>query len=376
MALPSYQVVVIDPTSGDVTNIYDNTAFIDLRYSRVLNGIGLLALLLPGTDLNYETFTLDSLIEVQRTDPATGALIVEDTYFCRLRERYRDDRIERVVIGGVSLNHLLMRRVVRPEDDPAVAGGYSTKDGPADTVIRAYVREQAADLASAARQFPGFTVNSVAGSGQPVGARLRYENLLDVVEDLSKRGQVDFQIRRTTGASMALTIGRAGVDRTKTTNYPNAPWVGLDPRRGNLTNPTLTEDRKEERNYIYALGQGQGDTRIVLAIAGATVYDSPFNRIEFAQDVRNVEKGDALALLTAAQAELAKRVIRLGFEFEPLGVEPGNIYRLDWDVGDSITVIWSGVDRDLRVTDVEISASGQSQDGETLKIGLEDLETS
>ena len=164
MALPSYQVVVIDPTSGDVTNIYDNTAFIDLRYSRVLNGIGLLALVLPGTDLNYETFTLDSLIEVQRTDPATGALIVEDTYFCRLRERYRDDRIERVVIGGVSLNHLLMRRVVRPEDDPAVAGGYSTKDGPADTVIRAYVREQAADLASAARQFPGFTVNSVAAA--------------------------------------------------------------------------------------------------------------------------------------------------------------------------------------------------------------------
>lgn len=371
MSLASYQIVCISPFTGETTIVYDSTAFIDLRYSRELNDIGLLAMTLPGSDLNYSIFSLDTLVEVRRTDPQTGDLAVEETYLARLRHRYRTDDDEFVVIGGVSLNHLLLRRIVDPDDDPLAAGGYSTKAGFTSEVIRDYIREQAADQASADRRFPGLTVPAVAGIGQQAGARLRYEVLLDAMKDLAARGSIDFWTRRTSGANMQVEIGVIGADRTKTTHDPvGQEWLGLSPQRGNLTRPSLREDRKDEANFVYALGQGQGTSRTVLKVAGAGVADSPYNRVEFSQDIRNAEKGDALTLLTAAQAELASRISPLEFKFEPNGFEAGNVYRRDWDIGDLVTIFWGDVMRDIRITGVEINVS---EDGEELQISVKEL---
>ncbi len=368
MTLPQYQVQLLSPYTADVLAIFDSAFFYDIRYSRVLNDVGALAFTLPWRADFPNIFVLDAFLEVQRANPLTGALAREDTYLCRLTHRYRDESEERYVVGALSLNHLLQRRIIDPDDDPLQAGGYSTKAGAADTVMREYAMEQIGPSASADRRMPGLSISSVAGLATNCGARLRHEVLLNVLQDFSVRGETDFQINRQTGTALELFVGTMGTNKSQTANYPGGAFVMLNPARGNLRNPSLKFDRKEERNFCYALGQGQGEKRIVIKVIGDGTGDSPYNRIEFTQDIRNVEKGDALGIYTAAQAALWNAKPKIEFEFEPSESAPGNQYRFDWDLGDIVTVAWENQRQDLRIAGVELNITST---GEDIKITLE-----
>lgn len=366
--LADYQVLVFSCTTGALLRIFDPQAFYDLRYNRALNDVGALVMTFPFTSDLPTLFAKDNLIEVQRTSPITGQLVVEETYFTRLTHRFREGREERYIVGGMSLNHLIGRRVIDPADDPAGAGGYSTKAGAADTIMRAFAREQMGDLASAARRFASFTIDLVPGTGFNTGKRARYDNLLKTFQELASQGQTDFIVHRTTANNLVLTILPIGQNKTRTANYPFHAFTQFDPNRGNLSNPSLSIDAKQEQNFCYALGQGQGDTRIVSRVPGDTIGDSPYNRIEFTTDARQSDRSDPYYLLTAARAALQENQASRDFTFEPIPEASGAIYNLDWTLGDKITATWDDESIDLRVTDVEISIG---EDGESIKAKLE-----
>lgn len=362
MTLPVYQIVVLDRDDGSVRVVFDTTRTFDIRYSLALNDVGLIAFSISADDAFAEQFELDDIIEVYRTDPTSDNLTREESYFLRSTQRFRQNDDEIIVIGGMSLNHLLARRVIDPDDDPLEAGGYSTKGGAADVVLRDYIREQAGDLASAERQFPNLSVLPVIGNAPNAGARLRYENLLAIAKTFSERGQIDFQIRRVQANFLECFIGIIGSDKTKTTNYPAVPYVLLTPMRGNLSDPNLILDRTNEQNFLYALGQGQGENRIVLELSGEGVTDSPYNRIEFTQDVRNAEKDSPVQLLTQASQALKEKRVQREFSFKPTGVEAGNVYRVDWVLGDKVTIQWGDVTQDLRITGIDFTLTPDGED--------------
>lgn len=367
MALPRYQILLISITDGSTLAVLDSQSFWDLRYSRVLNGVGRIALTLPGNNPYRTLFTLDNMIEVYRTDPtsATGQLLLEDTYLIRINHRFREENDERFVAGGVSLNQILERRLVDPADDPGAAGGYSTKAGAADTVMVSYIDQQAGPSASALRRTPNLTINPVGGVGAAIGRRLRFENLLEQIQDMAARGKVDFVITRNGLNNFLVTVAPLGLNKTKTANYPFSQWVGLDPRRGNLQRPSLQLDRTEEKNFVYCLGEGQATARQLQMLQGDTATDTPVNRIEFTSDARRTDKQDVQTLLTAARIALYDNLPKMEFAYEPTGLEPGNVYRQDIDIGDRITVQWDEYSSDLRFTEVEIDISGDG--GETIK---------
>lgn len=370
MPLPDYQVEVVNPFTGETIAIYDGTAIQSLRYSRVLNDVGKLALEFDrDIDLTPQ-FPVDTIIEVTRTSPITGQLQVEDTYLSRITTRLREGDVERFVIGAVSLNHLILRRLVDPTDDPAAVGGYSIKSGAADDVMRGYAREALGDLASAARQMTGVSVAPVGSVGLLVGRRIRYENLLTVFQSLCEQGNMDFTVRRVQTNVIRVDIAPIGTDRTYTTNYPFAPFVYLTPESGNLTAPQLTLDRKDETNFCYALGQGPGEQRIVLTLQGEGITDSPYNRVEFSIDSRISERGNALELLTSARNALFENRQQQEFSFNPTGNEPGCTYQQDWFLGDRVTAAWGDVRIDLRIREVEIQISER---GEDIKATLEPI---
>lgn len=370
MSLADYQIVLVD-WNGQSPRVYDGAGIYELRYSRALDDVGQLALVVPNEPaLSTEVFKLDYLIEVQRRSPVSGLLVVEDTYFTRLMHRFRDGDEDRFVAGGLSLNHLLMRRIVDPDDDPLQSGGYSTKLGAADDVLFAYAREQCGDLASSDRRFPNFSVAGTYSVGKTVGQRLRHENLLEVFQNVAAIGACDFTVRRVTGNTLSLDIFPIGANKSKSSNYPGNPFVYLTTARGNLSDPSLETDRKGEKNFIYLKGQGQGKKRKLLKVPGSTINDSPYNRIEFSGDARNADKADATTLLTDARAQLNKTRPDRQFSFDPTGAEPGNVYRLDWDLGDIVTVAWDDDEFDLRITGVEITINGE---GERMKVTVETL---
>lgn len=371
MPLPDYSVKVVHPSSGALLAVFDGPSMYSLRYNRVLNGIGAVVLELPALAELPSLFPLDAFIEVERTHPVTGTLTRDETYFARLTHRFREGDEERFIAGGLSLNHLIARRIIDPDDDPAAASGFSTKAGAADAVLEAYAREQMGDLASAARRFPNLTISIATGAGRSVGARERLSSLLEVFQTLAKRGEVDFVIERVTGTALRLTIATIGADKTKTRNYPTQTFVMFNPLRGNLSNPSIEIDRREEGTFVYALGQGQGEARKVLKVAGDGVSDSPYNRIEFVADSRNIERADALGLLTFARSALLERAPKREFAFTAGGQEPGATYHLDWELGDKITAAWDGEELDLRITEVELAIS---EAGEAISVKAEQLE--
>lgn len=254
MPLADYQLTVRNPADGTVRIVLDGTAFDDCRYSRALNDVGVFAMTLPSDPDWPAIFTVDALIDVERTSPLTGYLQTEETYLARLSHRFREGDQERYVVGGLSLNHLLARRVVDPDDDPAAAGGFSTKAGPADDILHDYADEQCANPINSLRAFPNFSVAASTSVGAAAGRRLRYELLLEVFQDVANQSNVDFIITRLIDNVLRLTIAPIGADRTRTRNYPFAPFVELTPQRGNLGEPSLLFDRKREQNYVYALG--------------------------------------------------------------------------------------------------------------------------
>lgn len=366
MALPSYQITVTDPVTGTITAVFDGTALDEMRFSRVLDDVGLLAITLPYSADLPGIFTLDSLVEVQRTSPLTGRLQTEDVYLTRLTHHFRQGDEEKFVMGGFSLNHLLARRIIDPADDSGAAGGYSTKAGASDDILVSYARQQCGDLClTPARQFPNFFVAPSNSLGNPVGRRLRYENLLATFQDVCKQSQLvlmDFQIVRLTGNVLRLYVAPIGSDKSKTRNYPFAPFVELNPLRGNLSDPSLLFDRKQEQNYVYALAQGPGESRIVTRISGAGAYDSPYNRIEFTTDVRQAQRGDTATVATSAGAALNDKQAKKEFTFKPTGTEPGGVYRLDYDIGDIVTCSFDTESLDLRVRGAEITLSAENED--------------
>lgn len=371
MSLPDYQIEIRSPQTGDLVQVYDATAFYQLRYSRVLNDVGVIVLTLPSDDNLAALFPLDSLIEIKRTSPVTGRLIVEETFLTRMTHRFREGNEERFLVGGFSLNHLLTRRVVDPTGDPLVAGGFSTKSGPADSVMREYALEQGGqNTLNASRKFANFTVDTVPAVGMAVGRRLRYENLFKVFQELAEQSLIDFITVRTSANNLELQIKVIGLNRTQSSNYPFAPFVLINPIRGNMAEPSLMIDRRKETNFLYAMAQGAGENRSVYQILGDGVSDSPWNRIEFTEDIRTTERGSAVDIITAARAKLQETRQVVEFTFEITGDQPGNTYRLDWDIGDKITATWGDVQQDLRVRGVEITAESS---GETIQVTTEIL---
>lgn len=362
MSLADYQITIIDPYTGGVKTVLDGTAFDAMKYSRSLNDVGLFAMTLPNRDEWPAIFSLDSFIQVQRTSPVNGTLQTEETYFARLTHHYREGNEEKFIVGGLSLNHLLARRLIDPDDDPLSGAGYSTKAGPADDILHDYADEQCGSVASTVRQFPNFSVAPSASIGTPAGRRLRYENLLDIFQDVANQSNVDFITTRLNGNTLRLTITPIGTDKTRSRNYPFAPFVELNPERGNLSDPSLLFDRKQEQNFVYALATGPGESRIVTKVAGDGTGDSPYNRIEFTTDVRNAERGDTTTVRTSAFAALFDKAAKKEFTFRPTGTEPGATYRVDYDVGDVVTCTFGDESFDLRIRGVEINLNSNSED--------------
>lgn len=370
MTLPSYQLNVYDPTSGELLHIFDPNNFYEMSYERLMWDVGKFALTLPYFDGIEALFPLDALMDVLRTSPESGGLVLEDTYLCRLTNKFWADETLQYVVGGLHLNHLFDRRIIDPADDPTAAGGYSTKADAADNVIRAFVREQLGDLASVDRRIPNMTISPVPGTGSPVGARKRYDSLLKTLRDLTVQGDVDFVMQHLDENNLYCNIAPIGSDKTRTTNYPLFPYVGLAPERGNLADPSLTIDRKDEGNVVYILGEGNRENRTLFIMSGSGAADSPYNRIEFTKNAQNTDKKSPLELVTDAFAALRESQPTTEFTFKPITTASGSIYQLDWVLGDKVTVSWGVFEKDVRIIGVRIRIDGE---GEQIEVTVKDV---
>lgn len=362
---PNYQVQLID-TDGTSLDVLPMTRIQQLDYSRIINDFGDFTITISATDSAAEyAQTKDLIVEIYRENIQGGGLQLEGTYLSLLYNVFEDENgQEWVIFSGYSLEHLLARRVLRPEDDPNSAGGLVTYFGAADSLMRSLVLYQCVTPANdSSRIISGLSVTPVDNVGYPWFVRKSYENLLDVLKEGAVKGQVDFRITRTSDASFEFEALVIGTNRTKTNNYPSSPFVQFDPRRGNIFNPNLTIDRKGEKTFAYVLGQGLEDERYVFPVNVIQINDSPWNRIEITVDSRTNEDDDTDGLYAAGLEALNDQGQLVEFSFQPNQNAPQGRYNIDFFLGDRVTAYYRGYTTDLRIIKMSISVNG---DGETV----------
>lgn len=352
----AYQLVVYD-TTGRQRDVLDMRRVENLQYSRVLNDVGRISFAL-GNPLDPILAVLsqtDTLVDVYRRNNPRENFQREGTYFIRYYNRFLDEiGNEHALFAGVSLEHLLSRRRIVADNDPL--SGFSnatTKQGLADVVMASFVTDQCIAPASyLSFAFSGLSVSPTVGQGGLVFERVEgisEETLLEVLQRLAIPSGMDFRIVRGTGASFVFEANFIGTNRTVSNNYPSSPFLMFDPRRGNLYEPNFSIDRREERTFVFVLGQGPEYDRTVVPYTTADAADSPWNLIVTTANNNQAETVDEIIATGTQVLQEEGKQSEFTFQIDT------STYNQDWFLGDRVTASWDEIQQDVRITSVEIT---------------------
>ena len=254
--------------------------------------------------------------------------------------------------GGRGYLDLINRRII---DEFAGSVG-AIKEGPAETIIKEFVNQQAGPGAGA-RAMPGLTIQADAGGGNIVRVSHPHRNVLPIIQEIAKIGGGDFDVVRTGVAAWEFRWyeGQRGTDRSSTVLFNIA--------RGNMAQPQLAQSCHNEVTAIIVGGQGEGAAREIVRVTDAArIAASPWNRIERWRDARQEPDAAGLADLGAEWLEEGRPTDAL--TFKPLQV-PGTLLDKHYFFGDLVnaemlevavvkkvkayTYAWSGVRQDLGI---------------------------
>ena len=353
----SYTINVLDAT-GQVVATLDTVRASSLRYERQLDDVSTAQFTLALDDPDTALLAKHTWFEVVRHRTRAGRTL-EGTFMVAVLDQFRDeDGQDWLIASGVSLEFLLLQRVLDVRNDPLAAGGWSTKLLKRDVLMAQIVHEQAGPGASQhgvtpSQQVPGLTVEDSGGVGDPVPFRRAWDGLLTILTDLAAGDAMDFEIQRTSGVNLLFRAHRIGEDRTKSSNYPLRPYVVLSPELGRLAEPRLLRDWREEKTVVTLLGKGAGDNREFYGSMAANAQETPYSYAAVVEDLRQAD--DATEYIEQAQQALAKNAAKVEFSCTVTQVEA--LYRVVWDLGDWVTTRWAEFERDMRITGVTVDVS-------------------
>jgi hypothetical protein len=273
-----------------------------------------------------------------------------------------------ITVSGVGPNDLLRRRIVAAYASSTQA----SKNDLADDMMKEIVTEAFADGVAPApdagtRIITDFSVQADLSDGPIISKGFAFDRLLlpsgggvlaslakasreagtevffdTVVSDISS-SSISFEFRTYTGQP-----GQDVSDR-----------VVFDQVRGNLQDPFLEFDYRDEVNYVYAGGRGQGAARNVQQESDAARYNaSRWNRCESFADATNQTTDDGVRESARAMLELGrpKRYFG-GMPVDTLGTRFG----VDWNYGDMVTARYRGEEfvMIIRVVTISVDAMGR-----------------
>lgn len=363
------EIRLFDPFGEPIAVLDDPSSY---TYSRRLGHPGDFQIELP-PKLSLSDLAPDSWVEFWRAPgDDTPQLDTEAPFLIREPRDILDAEGRRTVgIGGPSAVELLSRRIV------AYAAGTSQaeKDEAADRMMLAIVRENFGDLASAERDISDVLrvdpSEGVLGLGPTVRKGFSRRSVLTVLQEIEEAtAQLGTRVfydvvRRVPGIVQFHTyVGHRGMDHSSDSENP----VVFSAGRGNLESPQAIDDYGEEVNAVYAGGQGEAaDRQVVELVDSQRASRSPVARRETFVDARDVET-------TATLTDEARQALEEG---RPRFSRRGRIVDTDqarygqhWGFGDRVVVGVAGEERDVVVTGITVSGSGDGS--ETIDALFED----
>lgn len=363
-----YQLVVKD-TAGVQVALITNFRF--LSYSLKINAPHDHQLDLAASSPAVPYLVTDAQIEVWRSDlaavPPIPWTLDYEGFHRTLVDQTSDRGMRTVASYGRGYLDLIDRREVWY---PAGSAG-SDKSGPGETVMKAFVEENAGASATAPPRVAdgvtsGLTVQIDGGAGSSWEGARSWQNLLDVCQSIADATLVDFAVVGTGPGTFefqaqAFPIGKdrsvAGLDPATGLNAAGYAPVIFALERGNMATPVYSMNRTAERNAILALGQGlEADRQTVERTDPVAIAASPWNRRESS---RNANQETTTAGLEAVgDAALMELAARESFSFSVIQTA-ATAYGQAYACGDIVVARYGSVQRAFQIVGVTVTVDAQ-----------------
>lgn len=364
---PSFFLKVRDQ-SFNIVALFDS--WNSLSYMKKVNSVYTYTLVLNSDDPRSDLFELDGLVELWREVPGCNISAYQE--FIGLHRSIEDqimkDKTKIITLTGVGLNDLLARTIINYP--PATVKSY--KNTASETAMKEYVEENCGSLATLAEGreslgvFPFFSVEADGGHGDLWEGDRAWENLLEVLQDIARFSEIDFNVEWDSLSEefvFKTYVGQYGEDRTIQGLDPvtglnsagNAPVI-FSLERGNLSSIIRAFDRISESNVVTVLGDGDGATVDVQVRSTLAIVDSPWNRREICRSKAGFVSemqiyGDEILTETSAKDILT---------FSPL-LQPSCMYGKHYFLGDKVSILFKGAYYSLRIYSVSNPSVGTKE---------------
>ncbi|MEI7987744.1 MAG: hypothetical protein WCI88_01795 [Chloroflexota bacterium] len=332
-------------------------AFLDpirwMSYALPLNDFGILSIEIPSS--TFTNWKRDLRLVITRSAFGTQSIEGETVWLVRRIVKKLLTSGEQVTqITAYSAAELLRRRIV------AYAAGSSKADktDKADDMLKAIVRENMGNLATiVGRDWTSYmTVQANTAAGASVTKQFSRRVVLDVLQeiaqDTAQQGNpIYFDVIAPSETTLEFRTYATlrGMDHS----FPHGiqPIV-FSPKFGNLTDIRLSTDWADEITYVYALGQGVEDNRIVKVAGDSTrISASPFGRIERVRDARNLSNEDSVQSEADTYLETGKPKRTLsGIIMDTSSAR----YGLHWRLGDKVTAEFDNEQFDCIINQIQV----------------------
>lgn len=367
----NYDIYLKDAFGNLLAIIHD---FFSLDYSRSVNNVGRLELVLP---IDYFNLVQPYfLLEVWRSAGGGATSMYLDMEAVWIIPDYgielAGDGALYFKVTAYDANQILADRYVAYYASSA----QTTKTGLTGDIMKAVVRE---NVASTASDYNASTTRGISstlyavqadlGDGASISMSFAWRNVLSVLQDMANASA-------TAGTYMAFDTVSDGFGHLEFRTYANQRGVDhrtnnpiiIDPYVGNLAETTLTFDYTNEKTFIYAAGQGVDTARTVATASNSTrLAQSPFARREYFQDAR--QAANSTQVQDAADAAL--RANRGITTFDSKIIETTNTrYGIEYKFGDILPCQLFNQLVDCRLDKVHVSVANGA---ETIDVRLQSV---
>lgn len=367
-----YEVYILHPETGEPLVLADH--YEELDYVKRTNAVGQFMLQLSAETFDIAMAHKDGRLVVWRR-PQDGARGIDFAGLIRSTKRQYLNKKHSIILRGPSYNDVLTTRIVPYDAGTAEA----LKNQEADDLQKALVRENLGASAVADRDIvtPGYlSVQPDVTGGTVVWKNACRRKLLTVLQEVSQSSMSTL----STGVFFGVVPINTGFEMQFRTNVQQ--W-GLDHRhpggvgpqifaleRGNMADPELDHDAREEITYVYAAGEGEETNRLVVPVYDTLrMGESPLNRREVLFDGRQYHAIPTLASAGRTKLEEGRPLRKFSFSIVET---PSSRYGTHWGHGDFVTGSYEGEQYDLHVAAVQVTIEGQK---ETIRSRLEYMGT-
>jgi hypothetical protein len=348
--MTDYKVVYRDHNGNELITLTD---WFLLEYIRKKNEFGSLYIDLP-VEYPTDLFKIDGRLEVwRRVDGSYYKPDMNAVWFIRLI-RYKTDEQgrEKLHILAHDAIHLLERRLVAYN----AATAYSSKEDNADDMIKAIMRENYGSLADDATRNLGsrLAIDPDYGLCPSIKKDFHWRKVLPVLQEISDSS-------KTLGTDLWYDVVYETQSTLRFRTYANQLGQNRGLSSGNplvlslpvnsLSYASVAFDHTDERNYIYAGGRGEKDSRILGEAYDANRMSiSPYNRCE---DFISVDSESDIPADDEAKARLTEAAPRTAFNGHVSQAKDA-IYGIDYNYGDTVVAKYGKFAIDVTIDTVHV----------------------